>query len=101
MNDLEKLILIRDSAIKAVEEFKDGFKYKVVCSAYGSSHAIAAPNSHIAKEIGFQYNGDNGYATIYTNNVEFVKANNPDEYGNVGGWGEGTSLVLFFEPKTK
>ena len=54
-----------------------------------------------AKEIGFQYNGDNGYATIYTNNVEFVKANNPDEYGNVGGWGEGTSLVLFFEPKTK
>tara|TARA_R110000751_G_scaffold119884_13_gene220511 strand:+ start:575 stop:880 length:306 start_codon:yes stop_codon:yes gene_type:complete len=101
MNDLEKLIQIRDIAIKAVEEFKDGFEYKVVCSAYGSSHTVDAPNSRIAKEIGFEYNGDNGYATIYTNNVEFVKANNPNEYGNVHDWGEGTSLVLFFEPKTK
>ena len=87
---LHKLMQLRKAAIKAVQEFEDGFEYKIVCSAYGSSHTRTAKNSCVAIEIAEHYNGDNGYAVIHTDNYSLHEADLAGDFGegvDVCYWG--------------
>lgn len=69
-NILEQLIADKDKAEKALLNYNDGFIYVVKVYSYGSAYFDTYTNSYSAAQRANAYNGDNGSATIYTNNSE-------------------------------
>jgi hypothetical protein len=52
---------------------KDGFFYYVKISSYGNHRTQQAPNLKVASEICDNYNGDNGFVELTTNNPKASK----------------------------
>jgi hypothetical protein len=59
--------------LKEIENFNDGYIYKVGTHSYGSFYEVEYTNSFITKEHMDKYYGDNGIALLETNNKKFAK----------------------------
>ena len=53
-----------------IAAYKDGFDYVVCVHSYGSHYKGTFNNLHSALELTNEYNQDNGYAHLYTNNPD-------------------------------
>ena len=53
---------------KQLQTVEDGFKYVTVTNSYGSTSKQHHNNSFTVQELCNEYNGDNGYCNVYTNN---------------------------------
>lgn len=63
--NLEKQVWDLDCQIR---DISDGFEYYVYVRSYGSGRITTYPNYHSAYELAGRYNGDEGYADVYTTN---------------------------------
>lgn len=73
MTEIEKLIEQRDKLNEAIKNYNDGFIYLVKVLSFGSESWYKFTNLHSAKEIENEYNGDNGFTYIYSNNPELYR----------------------------
>mgnify|MGYP003654581614 FL=1 len=62
-----------DELLKEIENYNDGYTYKVGTHHYGSFNGVEYTNSFSAKEHMDEYNGDNGIVSLETNNKKFAK----------------------------
>ena len=86
MKTIQELLKERNSLMKKLEKIKsqiaehnDGFIYQVVILSYGSEWHTKFTNLEAAKDYIDEegYNGDNGYAHLYTNNPKVKNLNLP------------------------
>ena len=59
--------------LEEIENYNDGYIYKVGTHYHGSFNGVEYTNSFSAKEHMDEYNGDNGIISLETNNKEFAK----------------------------
>ena len=59
--------------LEEIQNYNDGYIYKVGTHCYGSFHEVEYTNSFVTKEHMDEYYGDNGIALLETNNKEFAK----------------------------
>ena len=62
-----------DELLKEIENYNDGYIYRVGTHHYGSFNGVEYTNSFSAKEHMDEYNGDNGIVSLETNNKKFAK----------------------------
>lgn len=75
---LEQLIKNLKEAQDAINNYSDGFIYLVVLRVYGYTSIHEFLNSYTAIKLACNYNGDNGFSKIVTNNPEML-----DKYPDV------------------
>lgn len=62
---------VASNLLHNIRGFKDGHLYLVQIDAYGS-HSVSRHNNYYTALLAARdYNGDNGYATIYTDNLKY------------------------------
>ena len=59
--------------LEEIENYNDGYIYRVGTRYHGSFNGVEYTNSFSAKEHMNEYNGDNGIVSLETNNKEFAK----------------------------
>jgi hypothetical protein len=59
--------------LEEIENYNDGYIYKLGTQIYGSFCGVEYTNSFSAKEHMDEYYGDNGIISLETNNKEFAK----------------------------
>jgi hypothetical protein len=67
-DELTALIAAEKSAAMALRTYGDGFQYLLTYSAYGHHRNDTAYNACIALRKASEYNGDNGYCDLHTDN---------------------------------
>ena len=53
---------------REIRDYDDGFNYVVVIKSYCQNEVHYCTNIHNARAIASEYNGDNGFSDIYTDN---------------------------------
>lgn len=61
-----------NQARKEVCEIEDGYLYMCKINEYGRTNITRHVNHYTVIELAKQYNGDNGYCHIYTDNPNFT-----------------------------
>ena len=60
---------------KLIYQYDDGYKYVVLVFSYGSKSKHEFTNIHAADNLRNEYNQDNGFAHLYTNNPNIKDVN--------------------------
>jgi hypothetical protein len=69
----QELIDLKSQIENHLQNMKDGYLYICKIRSYGSNYNLNYDNDYSAKECFYEYNGDNGYCDLYTNNPEEIR----------------------------
>ena len=76
---LEELSELKNQVQEMIDNYSDGFTYECHLSSYGRRSQFHYTNAQSTQDLCWEYNGDDGIITVYTNNPNL----GIDNYGSV------------------